>query len=87
MAGKFDKLRIKPKFKQGRGAVDADAIVNAMKDCWDDLAKAIDQNMTQAEQKEMLDHFNGLFEDADDLGNCLFGSYDEFEMRVNMLDS
>ena len=87
MPGKFCKIGLKKKAKSGRGTVDAEAVIEAMKDCWAELAAAIDNNMSKNEQAEMLNHFNGLFEDCDDLGEVLFGSYEDFEMRINMLDA
>ena len=37
----FGALRVKAKAKSGRGSVDANAVVEAMQNAWDDLKSAI----------------------------------------------
>ena len=41
MAGKFSQLKVAAKTKAGRGSKDAEAVMDALKDCWDDLSDAV----------------------------------------------
>ena len=86
MAGKFAQLKVAAKTKAGRGSADAQAVIEALKDSWDDLAEAI-KNMSGTDQESLKDHFNKFDSENDDLGDILFGSYDDFESRMTMLDT
>ena len=86
MPGKF-ALHVRPALSKGRGTVTAEAVIDAMKDCWNDMATAIDENLSKAQQTEMLEHFNNLIEDHDELGELLFGDYDDFEAGMDMLSA
>ena len=61
-------------------------MIEALKDSWDDLSEAI-KNMSPADQESLRDHFNKFDDDNDDLGDVLFGSYEDFESRMTMLDT
>ena len=68
MPGKFSKLKVSAKQKAGRGTKDAEAVMDALKDCWDDLSTKI-QEMSEAEKTELRNHFNTLIDEEDDLGD------------------
>ena len=76
--------KIRPK-KNGRGCVDSAAVVDALVEAWDDLIAAID-SLPQEEQDAIKLHFNGLIDGEDDLGDCLFGTAEDFDSRVKFLD-
>ena len=65
---KFSQLKVAAKTKAGRGTKDAEAVMDALKDCWDDLSDKI-KEMTESEKTELKNHFNNLIEDEDDLGD------------------
>ena len=81
----FGALKVKAKAKSGRGSVDASAVVDAMMTTWDDLQNAIG-NLSEEEQQQLKDHFNGFIDGEDDLGDILFGTAEDFDSRVKFLD-
>ena len=42
--------------------------------------------MNEADQKMLRDHFNSFDQDNDDLGDILFGDFNDFEQRINLMD-
>ena len=81
----FGALKVKAKAKSGRGSVDAKAVIDCMKDAWDELQTAI-SNISEEEQQQLKDHFNGFIDGEDDLGDILFGTAEDFDSRVKFLD-
>ena len=53
----FGKLKIKAKVTLGRGAIDAQVIMNALKDHWSELQYAI-KDLPEDEQSEFKAHFD-----------------------------
>ena len=39
--------------------------------------------MTEEEKANFISHFNGLIEGADNLGDLMFGDYDEFREQLD----
>ena len=87
MPGKFGQIKcfIGRGNKATRGSADSSAVVEAMKDSWSELGAAI-RNMNEADQKMLRDHFNSFDQDNDDLGDILFGDFNDFEQRINLMD-
>ena len=88
MPGKFHKIKCVlggGRLKATRGSADSGAVVEALKDSWQDLQNAI-KNMNESDKQELKDHFNGFDEDNDDLGDILFGDFNDFEQRINLMD-
>ena len=81
----FRKLKVKAKVTIGRGTIDAQVIMNALKDHWVELQYAI-ADLPSDEQEEFKTHFNEVVDGEEDLGEVLFGSYDAFESRMKFLD-
>ena len=81
----FGKLKVKARCINGRGSVDASAVIDAVKNSWSDLQDAI-AGLDEAEQVELRNHFNDCIEGETDLGDILFGSADDFESRLKFLD-
>ena len=81
----FRKLLIKAKAKTGRGTLSSKVIITAMKDYWKELQEELEK-LPQDEQNEFKDHFNGLIDDEEDLGDILFGNYETFWSRIKNLD-
>ena len=83
----FGKLVIKARVKRGRGSTDAEAIEEAIKDCWDDVQTAL-ESLSPEEAQELKDHFNTLLgEDFEDLGTILFGDVSGFEEKMATMDT
>ena len=77
----FGKLKVKARCKAARGSVNAEAVVEALTETWDDLSEAVN-GLDQEEQDQLKDHFNKFIEDHDDLGEILFGDADDFVAAV-----
>ena len=72
--------------KNNRGAIDANAIVEVLKDSWDELQDVFDQ-LDDDEKDQVRFHFNDFIPGEGDLGDILFGSKEEFDARVGYLDA
>ena len=82
----FGKLKVKARCKAARGSVNAEAVVEALTETWDDLREAVD-GLEDSEKDALRDHFNKFIEDHDDLGDILFGDADDFVAGVQMMDA
>ena len=58
-----------------------DPVIEALYDNWDEIQGALEE-----QRYEIIDHFNGLIEGEDDLGEILFGDKEDFKARVGFLD-
>ena len=67
--------------KRGRGSADSVAVVDALTEVWDDVQTALGK-LSEEEAEAVKKHFNELVEGEDDLGDCLFGSSEDFDSRV-----
>ena len=84
--GPFKSMKVKPKAKPGRGALDAGVIFDVLKESWDELQDALEE-IGEEEQQAVKDYFNQLVDGENDLGESLFGDdYKDFEARINLLD-
>ena len=82
----FRAVRRKQKSKAGRGQMDADTVIDTMKDDWDGLQEELLQ-LPEDEQEKMKTHFNELIDDYDTLGDILYGDIGTFNDTIaNMED-
>ena len=79
------KLKVNAKVKSGRGSADAAAVVDAMTEVWDDIQTSL-AKLTPEESEAIKNHFNSFIEGEDDLGDCLFGTSEDFDSRVKFLE-
>ena len=77
---------IRVKCKNGRGAADANSIVQALTENWEEV-KSYLAAMNDDTRLEIKNHLNNLIEDQDALGDALFDSKQEFESVITLLNS
>ena len=77
---------IKVKVLPGRGDCDARSIIKAIVNNWDDVQEQIKTSYSEEEQQVIREHFNKLFEDHVDFGDCFLGSKDDFEDKIATID-
>ena len=82
----FKSLKVKARGEAGRGFTDdPDVVCDALLNTWDEFSDALAK--IEAEERSQLScHFNELTEDDPELGDSLFGEYDEFKVHLDGLD-
>ena len=83
---KFGCFGVNIKTKDGRGiGEDPGAIVDAMEDVWDELNEKLESD-SDGLAGELRQMFNTNWPNEDDLGEILFGKFEDFKSRVKYLD-
>ena len=77
---------IKCKVRLSRGDSDSRAMIKSILDNWEEIQEQLKTNHSEEEQENIKEYFNQLFEDHTDLGDCIFGSKDEFEDKIATVD-
>ena len=78
----FRAVKRRQKAKAGRGFTDPPSVIDCMKDEWEGLNQALNE-LPEGEQAAMKDHFNELIEDQGELGDLLFGEWEDFKSTVD----
>ena len=74
------------KFEQGiRGCEDPNEILDAICGDWGELQSELDK-FGGADLQQLKDHFNGLIDDKEGLGDALHGDLDDFRLIISELD-
>ena len=83
--GQFACFKITASTADGRGfGDDPNGVVDSMEAEWDNLKEKLDSNPEMAET--MKQHFNAYIDGEEDLGDYLFGSFEDFADRIKLLD-
>ena len=79
------KLRVQAKAKDSRGSADASGLIDLCDNNWDAIQEAFTAG-TEAEQEELIDHFNSAV-DGQEVGNSLFGGdKEDFKSKMETLN-
>ena|ERR1712013_218157 len=73
--GKFSFLKLRTKIDGKRGSTDPRSVIELMVEVWNEFSMKITE-LDSTMQQDIKDHFNGIIEDEDDLGDILFGPVD-----------
>ena len=79
------KTGIKFKPSQGRGAGDFGLVLEAITEDWGSLQDALN-GLSANDKTAICEHFNGLNEDYDTLGDMLFGELEDFKQVVENMN-
>ena len=82
----FGFLKVKMTARGARGSVDPQGVYETIKENWDALQEELDK-LEDEQKNQIRDHFNSIIESEDDLGDILFGEIDDFESKLDLMDS
>ena len=79
---KLKPLKLKMRQKPGRGTSDPNQIIDNLIENWEDIKNSL-KALSEEEQDEMKQFFNEFTEEADSLGDSLFGD-DASEFKTDI---
>ena len=87
MSEALKKFAIKMKLSKitKRGCEDPNEILDAICNDWAELQQELDK-FGGSDLQQLKDHFNGLIEDKEGLGEALHGDLDDFRLLISELD-
>ena len=77
----FRAVKRKQKAKAGRGFENPKTIIESILEDWDSLQNELTK-LPEEEQDALKEHFNGIIEEKDNLGDLFFGDCSDFNASM-----